>query len=82
MVGKGLGKRSVIFHTLWRQQSNIKGGVIFGLFWLEGGIQGGIILGDNSAGHCFVLKNFVPTNKSWFCDWKCALQAKVLVKLV
>ena len=82
LVCKGLGGRWVTFHTWWRKQSNIKGWVIFGHFWLEGGIQGGIILEDNSAGHCFVLKDFVATNNSWLCDWNCALQAKVLVKLV
>ena len=46
LVCKGLGGGRVIFHTWWRQQSNIKGGVI------------------NSAGHCFMSKDFVPTNKS------------------
>ena len=36
----------------------------FGHFWLEEGIQGGKIMGDNSAGHCFVFWDFDPTNKS------------------
>ena len=51
---KGLGGGWVTFHTWWRKQSNIKGGVIFGHFRLEGEIQRGVILEDNSTGHCFV----------------------------
>ena len=41
LVCKGLGGGRVIFHTWWRQQSNIKGGVIFGHFRLERGNRRG-----------------------------------------
>ena len=50
LVCKGLEGNWVTFHNWWRQKSNIKGGVIFSHFWLEGGMQRGIILGDNSVG--------------------------------
>ena len=45
-------------HTWWGEQSNIKGEKHF---WLEGR-HGGIILRDNPAGHCFVLRDLVPTS--------------------
>ena len=44
--------------TWWGQQSNIKRGYIFGR---KGNTQG-IILGDNPAGHCLVLKDLVQTS--------------------
>ena len=45
-------------HTWGRQQSNIKEGDIFG----KNGNTGCIFLGDNPAGHCFVLRDLVPTS--------------------
>ena len=44
--------RGKAFHTWWGQQSKIKE---VGDFWIQGDTEG-IILGDNAAGHCFVLR--------------------------
>ena len=47
-----------------------------------GDVEGeGIILGENPAEHCFVLRDLVPINfLKWLWNWKCAPQAKFLVK--
>ena len=45
-------------HVWWEQQSNSKRGAVFG----KRRDAGGIILGENPAGHCFVLKNLVLTS--------------------
>ena len=48
------------------------------------GDTGVIIQGDDSAERCFVLMDLIPmktfSNKSWLWNWKCAPQAKFLVK--
>ena len=56
---KGSGEGGTV-HTWWREQRNIKGGEIFG----RRGNTRGIILGDNPAGHGFVLWDLVPAS---FC---------------
>ena len=50
--------KAATFLTWWGQQSNIKRGDIFG----KKGNTRGIILGDNPAGHCLVLKDLVQTS--------------------
>ena len=45
----------------------------------------GIIIGDNPAGHCFLLRYLIPMNffkYSWLWDWKCASQVEFLIKFV
>ena len=67
-------------HTSWGNKENQRRGH----FWLEGGPRC-IILGDNLAGYCFVLKDLVPrsfSNKLWLCNWKCMWQVQILVKSV
>lgn len=39
-----------------------KGGLKEGAFFLRGRIQLGLILRDNPAGHCFILKDLIPMN--------------------
>ena len=39
--------------------SKIKGG---GTFMVRWGIHGSIILGDNSTGHCFVMRDLITIN--------------------
>ena len=39
-----------------------KGRLKEGAFFLRGRIQLGLILRDNPAGHCFVLKDLIPMN--------------------
>ena len=54
---KGSGDGGTV-HTWCLQQSSIKGGNIFGKkrdTW-------GIILGDNPAGYCFLLRDLVPSS--------------------
>ena len=39
--------------------SKIKGG---GTFMVSSGIHGGIILGDNSTRHCFLIRHLITIN--------------------
>ena len=54
------GERGKAVDTLWRQQSKIKEGEIFRKKEDAGGGGEGIILGNDPAEHCFVLKDLIP----------------------
>ena len=44
-----------------------------------------IILIDNPAGHCFILKDLAPrsfSNKLRLCYWKCTRQTKIIGEFV
>ena len=52
--------------TNFKEKKWISRLIFVAVFWLEGGYiledagEDGIILGENSAGHCFVLKDLTP----------------------
>ena len=73
---KGSGERGTV-HTWWVQQ-------FFDIFVKKGDTQH-MILGDNPAGHCFVLRDFVLIKFfqiSHNCVTECMPQAKLLLKLI
>ena len=53
------GERGKAVDTLWRQQSKIKEGEIFRKKEDAGGGED-VILGNDPAEHCFVLKDLIP----------------------
>ena len=55
---QGFGVRGREIHTWWGQQPWLKERNIFGKI----ANMGGTIKGDNSAEHCFVLRDFIPMN--------------------
>ena len=57
MVGLGEGVEQSI-HGGGNKQDK-RGGTFF-VTW--GGIQGGIIQGDNSTGHCFLIRDLITIN--------------------
>ena len=63
LVHKGLGEGCGTVHILWGNKAVSKEGSFLAIFGKKEN-TGGIILGDNPAGHSFVLKDLVPTNFS------------------